>query len=106
MYLEDKSLFVEPAAKPLDEIGQVLMKAADILRTGGWCQIHFNKRTGEHCMIGAIQEAANYTQPATDIAHRAVLMHGYGMCWNDRKGRTKEEVIAALEKVARSERKS
>ena len=93
----------QPAA--VDEVGQVLLRAADILRESGWCRYRTRREDGARCAIGAIGEAAAgsgrkyiyaYDRMADALGIRDI---GIGF-WNDRPERTKEQVIEAFERAA------
>lgn len=89
---------------------QILLKAADILETHGWCQKSFGDYHHGFCAIGAIRAVT--AQPwdkvgITDPDGRRAAMKLYRnirgqtiALWNDTYGRTKEEVIAKLREVA------
>jgi hypothetical protein len=96
----------------LDYAGQLLLDAADILRRNGWVQKTLgNRRTG-YCLIGALRVAQCGTVfvpkgAAAEAGLGAALsrLHTATKCydaaaWNDEKGRTKDQVIAALEYAA------
>ncbi len=99
---------IKPITKPLEPWQQTLLEAAHELRTRGWCQGVSEDRYGRVCLFGALSLAVggNPKYIPHDQSHQfEPLMNkltsvGYSIPWNDTKGRTKEEVIAALEKVA------
>jgi len=112
MYLETKELFVEPLGKPrLDEVGQCLMRAAQIIRERGWCQGVACDETGAVCLVGAIYDirekaadipyefAKSEPEPAYS-AYKIMERRNQIGPWNDEPRRTAEEVIAALEAAA------
>lgn len=115
-YKDDSPIVVEP------KVGEawVLSKAADILEQYGWIQTHLY-RGGRRCAIGAIHAAVDGQrhrvpmvgalreksirafarwlapdQPGSEHAQVDVV------AWNDRRGRTKGEVIDALRKASAS----
>ena len=85
--------------KVLDEVGRKMHQAADWLEQHEWCQRFSCDAYGARCMAGAL----NLFFPA---GHREALervnahTHCGIMCWNDREGRTKQEVIDMLRKAA------
>src|SRR3954453_7472319 len=38
----------------------ILMRAADIIEQGGWCQQEYYTNKGSHCAIGALSKANGY----------------------------------------------
>jgi hypothetical protein len=38
----------------------ILLKAADIIEEGGWCQHSYHVDDGRHCAMGAMNPAANH----------------------------------------------
>lgn len=116
MYDPSKFDLPVPETRPVDEIGERLLKAAQIIRERGWCQGSLHLPSGEVCAVGAI-EAACEDDGLSDIqmeAQSRLTDHVYGQPairddklvyvarWNDYPGRTAEEVIRALEMAARS----
>lgn len=81
---------------------EVLLKAADLIESDGWCQGHLSLQTGEHCMLGAIL----VVDPV--LAHglrslQSLVSERYGMTpfeYNDTYGRTAQEVIDILKEAA------
>lgn len=82
-------------------------KAAKVIQTRGWHRGSFSSVKGAVCMLGALNTAAygnaigpSYLTPfsAVNALQRAVLSIGLKSIpkWNDRKGRTKAQVIAKL----------
>lgn len=80
---------------------QVLLAAAEELRTHGWCQSDFADGAGRHCTPGAINVVAQgvNTYAASELL-RNHLEIDWIDDWNDTPGRTADEVIAALEAAA------
>lgn len=87
--------------------------AADLLEKKGWTQGNYEDGRGRHCLMGAINAvfSTRYymkTDTTWDRADQAIKMIadelGTGMgaltVWNDRPGRTADEVIGVLRKVA------
>lgn len=100
------------------EAARILREAADYIREHGWCQDSLSSPSGRVCAIGAIKSV---TMPdirdgwADDARHTTVVFgrfvyrryndvdwSGFGHVpdWNDTPGRTKEEVISALNDCA------
>ncbi len=103
---------VEVVKPPLTPCQQHLLDAAEYIRTWGWYQggLFLGHKA---CLLGAIYASAGYADLARartpNISHaiekerKAVeryLDRGNIASWNDEPGRTKEEVIAALEGAA------
>jgi hypothetical protein len=89
----------------------VLLNAAELIRTRGWCQDRAVTPDGRLCLIGALVVANSRVSVAAMIgssyplAHEALnrlrcaVLQSPGR-WNDAPGRTAAEVIALLEQVA------
>ena len=100
----------------MDKVSEVLDRAADRIEAGGWCQAAFRDE-GRFCALGAIINVAvamrlgsgaltdieALVDPALAALAAAVGEDGV-MGWNDRPGRTQEEVVAMLRAVAATER--
>jgi hypothetical protein len=86
---------------------EVLRKAAQVLREGGWVQGALQTSRGQHCTLGALWEAlyGGSVQPEvnllseligdTDSSEWEVLID-----WNDYDGRTEADVLTLLEQAA------
>lgn len=111
MYFEEKS--PGEVQTTLAPECQVLLDAADVIRKQGWIQGSYH--CGSYvCMMGAVcyaisKIAVPYKLPANKIqifikAERrlGIFLNEMPANWNDAPGRTKEQVIAALEGAARS----
>lgn len=98
------------------QVAADLRAAADVLERDGWIRGSLHKLAscgGGHCALGAIhvatgvvddwgEEAQTAYQRAAD-AERLLTRHlniGPLPAWNDRPGRTADEVIAALRDAA------
>lgn len=81
----------------------VLMKAAQHLRKYGWIQNRAIESNGAACMLGAIY-AQGKGDHISDAVRSLEEYLGVPAVWlfNDKPGRTKETVIAALEACALS----
>lgn len=101
----------EPKPQKLEPWQQCLLDAANRIRKKGWCQGMGVNRWGEMCALGAIGSIDASTTART-MAARMLVRYlnappyvGYPSvhipAWNDASGRTKEEVIAALEGAAK-----
>jgi hypothetical protein len=112
MYYQDKLPFIPPAsALPLSKERQALLNAAQYIRDNGWCQHKLELPSGEVCAYGAMSRAT-YGKEAHTLSEAVGLFSKYCVSagliqpngsfptWNDTPGRTKEEVIEALEKAA------
>src|SRR6516164_3781777 len=89
-------------------VSQLLWDAADLLERDGWCQREFEDAQGRYCLVGAINRALplEVRQDLAEDLLEAAEMHmskfvgADPMRWNDRPGRTKEEVISALRRAS------
>ena len=108
-----------------EEIAQVCEDAADYIRVHGWCQNRLETPEGQVCLAGALEGALGILHTADrlafDVPERTrredltadalieVAHHhlnpaagpGHAIHWNDRKGRTADEVIDALVHTAK-----
>lgn len=87
----------------VDEVGQALLNAADVLRRDGWCQGESRDPQGRHCALGALMEAGSVTavmRGGVRLKRSLGLEDTSVAFWNDRPERTKEQVIEALERAA------
>lgn len=96
---------------PITEVGprEILLEAANLLRKKGWCQWTLEDDQGRMCALGAILKA-NRNLSVHQVQKSLYLLgkflppdkRGYGpiVPWNNAPGRTKEEVIAAMEGAA------
>jgi hypothetical protein len=87
---------------PSDGVARDLENAATLLRERGWCQGRFHDSRGRSCAAGAIRVVTGDTD--AELAARRALRRVVGgeaiALWNDKIGRTAEEVITALESAA------
>jgi hypothetical protein len=86
------------------QVAADLRAAAEVLRSGGWCQRAY-KDHGAHCLVGALDEVyMDRSDEAAEWAAYALLETVVGTpvltTWNDKPWRTADEVIAALEAAA------
>lgn len=82
---------------------QALLDAAQYIRDHGWCQGRFYD--GDRvCLLGALivstQGRQEYAAAAAALYQANGPVSSDAHDWNDAPGRTKEEVIAALEQAA------
>jgi hypothetical protein len=94
----------------LDEVGLVLMRAAEIIRERGWCQHNLKDSIGRMCMVGAITEAQSClgisaAGRAQDAVRHELQINGFISDWNNAPERTADEVIQALESAALTRQK-
>lgn len=78
------------------------MKPSQLLREKGWCQGVGTDAQGQMCIMGCLLKASGHDAiQAVKLANklRSSLDHLSLVRWNDAPGRTKEEVIAALEAI-------
>jgi hypothetical protein len=78
-----------------------LQRAADLIRKRGWCQRAYARVDGRLCMLGAINTLP-IGNPEAVKDHLKTYLGTRIYTWNDRRGRTKRQVIAALERAART----
>lgn len=92
---------------------EVFRRAADYLEKHGWLQDDFGEIGGPCCVVGAMQAVKGHAPGAphrgderwgvkreVDVLSRYLDTNPEP--WNDRNGRTKDEVVAALRKAART----
>jgi hypothetical protein len=85
----------------------VFQRAAEILRERGWCQGQYVCDDGSCCLLGAVLTAEDPDAPVDRPWPRwmqdywdAAVPRGLPATWNDEPGRTADEVIALLERLA------
>ena len=112
MYLEEKKL----GETNIDNVGKILLEAADYIERRGWCQHTPEGHAGKVCAVGALlYVATNMNHPVwgpvwgmSSLALLASARLGKYLgtdgieSWNDTLGRTEDEVVAALRAAARS----
>lgn len=93
-------------------VSEICLRAAEVIRERGWCQMDYKNDQGNVCTLGALSVAVgkdpvctvDYLQIADSIgAMKVHLQLGFGEAiahWNDKPGRTVEQVINALEETA------
>jgi hypothetical protein len=110
--LYDKKWDKAAETKPLAEWQQDLLNGAQHIREHGWCQgMEYAKRGRAACLVGAIYRNGEIPIRRLDVARKCVAnflgLNGDPamavVLWNDAGGRTKEEVITALEGAAKLE---
>jgi hypothetical protein len=95
---------------------EIIHHAIELIETHGWVQKSFGNRFIGFCLVGAISAAwqakrADENHLSTmdrsaymmvfDRANKVFNNIGIGIAdWNDKTGRTKEEVIAKLKEIA------
>lgn len=100
----DGSTFETETKVELDEVGKVLLRAADNLRRFGWIQELWCNDNGM-CARMAIRFGTN-SPSVIEGAYKTLAKHLRLadpidiIEWNDRDGRTAEEVISALQAAA------
>jgi hypothetical protein len=98
--------------KPLEPWQGVLRSAAELIRRRGHCQNRYEASDGSLCVIGAVSTAATgaalpplFGAP-DDVYNKAIsaIVEHMSMWsipeWNDRPGRTPNEVATMLDEVA------
>jgi hypothetical protein len=89
----------------LDGPGKILIDAANYFSDHGWCQGTTTDKEGNKCILGAlcyVVEKNRYNFDDYFIASRRLKNYTKSTVysWNDAKGRTKEQVVELLNKVA------
>ena len=93
----------------LDEESRLLLRAAEVIEHRGWCQNEYTTSDGRLCVLGAVKTARGLSprddEDADDLVEKACerLYNAVGNrvhLWNDRPGRTQDEVVAKLRAVA------
>jgi hypothetical protein len=88
-----------PEGTPMNTI-EGLKQTRAILVRDGWCQKTLKDDEGKRCLIGAIPIGC--FSPALHALENVTETHGVPR-WNDKPGRTKDEVLAAIDKAIRIE---
>lgn len=116
MYYDERKEVIPEAPVILEPWQQHLLNAAQYIRDHGWCQLTSKNDKGEVCLEGAISQGVlqaqgvkKYNKQTSDLfcaadrkVRRYLQLTYPSHYWNDQNGRTKEEVIAALEGAARA----
>lgn len=95
--------------KELEPWQQHLLEAAQYIRKFGWAQRTAIEDDGRVCVVGALYRVCPKGTLDDDARFfRQFLEKREGWkedapAWNDKRGRTKEEVVAALESAAFSQ---
>ena len=83
----------------------VLDASADVLDRDGWNQGSYVEEHGTRCLVGAVKKVEHdfeIRRECYDFLHAVIgEPRTYLTDWNDRDGRTKDEVTAALRKAAK-----
>ena len=122
MYVEEK----KPGEDNIDEVGKILLEAANYIERHGWCQFRLATKQGEVCARGAIRRVLDIStdevhvltcEEAKALGRLLEYLGQRGLSdwndypgrtkaevsfWNDYPGRTKEQVVAALRRAARA----
>jgi hypothetical protein len=97
MYRDEKA-WGEPLVQPVDAVGQILLKAADLIEQEGWCQ-HRGAKEGARCALQAVYDAAGAV--GCGLAwDRLRSVVGCISVWNDAPSTTKAQVINIIRKAA------
>lgn len=86
-----------------DKASENLKAAAALIRTHGWCQGAYRGKKGSYCLLGAVDMIVdlNGEEKTYDVLfERAMKKLGtqFVTRWNDKPGRTMDEVLDFLEK--------
>jgi hypothetical protein len=105
MYVEEK----KQGEVEIDEVGKILLDAADYIELYGWCQKAYQNGLGNVCIMGALLHVVQWPDhlqgwEITGILPRLTKYLGVTRVdnWNDAPGRTNEQVVAALRGAART----
>lgn len=106
MFLDDKP---QGEVKELDAASKLLLKAAELIESQGWCKQYIGTRGGPLCIEGALNVAAGRDPSAiyrynsvTEVALRRI-QNALGVRpfqWNDAPERMVGEVVSKLRAVA------
>jgi len=91
--------------RELSEERRLVLKVAEYIHEHGWCQGRFALPDGRVCLLGALialykggedEEEIMRVQKLVQIEIGSIQIPK----WNDRRGRTQEDVLKLLERVA------
>jgi hypothetical protein len=112
MYYDERTETIAETPVKLEPWQQRLLDAANIIRKRGWCQGHYQGHNESVCIVGAIHIASSGSihKSCLDRINEVVIskltarLDGRSpIAWNDKQGRTKDEVLDLLESVAKGE---
>ena len=89
--------------KPVDEVGKLLLRAADIIDERGHAKGTLEAEDGSVCALGALLVADEQAHSKTYKAARLRLMARVGQyvsVWNNERDRTPTEVTQAMRAAA------
>lgn len=91
---------------------EVIDHAIITLKATGWCQKRSKNEADERCLLGALGSSWNWKEGMDEAAtNEALILYEAAkdrvrevvgpnlISWNDTPGRTKDEVVAALEEA-------
>jgi hypothetical protein len=89
---------------------QMCKQVSNYIKEHGWCQGQYQADSGEVCLVGACINLGDYDCDDTSATYRfsvrkALTYAGLApqvITFNDKTGRTKEEVLAVLDNFANS----
>jgi hypothetical protein len=87
-----------PIIRRLDKIDRSILEAARYIQEFGWIQRESRDLKGQVCIYGALSEFGNMylVHTAMERIQKYIGVKNI-VNWNDGKGRTKEEVVDALQ---------
>lgn len=113
----------KPKTAEVDEVGDLMLRAADYLETHRWCQCEYVSRNGSVCLVGSlIRSEKDNKMPSNDVifdlngkdifiemfpltAGAVARAHKFlgidPMDFNDERGRKKIEIVTALREAAK-----
>lgn len=88
----------------LNRTVQLLLSAKSRLEKDGWCQCELHADSGAHCLWGSFEfkDREEMIEINHILEHTIRLKSGFRFDvpqWNDASNRTKEEVLALLDKA-------
>lgn len=114
-YLHSRLPEVSPISPVIDDVGQRLLAAAQIIRERGWCQGDYSDARGAVCTLGALLVVDSWKvgdreaiwkfedlplHEACRLRFQKYLGIDFTPQWNDAPGRTVDDVLAALTSAA------
>lgn len=87
------------ARRAVDEDGEVLRKAAELIEQGGWWDGCSETASESHCIVTALVAVRGLSR-GMEYKRMGFGNGNDAAAWNDTPGRTKQEVIARLRSAA------
>jgi len=91
----------------------IWLRAIEILETDGWCRGMYTNDKGEHCIVGALAQAngtpwsnqgegciSSFSKLEVMVSNKLYsIIDTLPSIYNDRPGRTKEDIIKLLKEM-------